>query len=98
MHYHYIPQMPGDGRTAYCEEHVSQSDLQNGMVYVCDCADNTCVVCEEDATDDPVCVICDASVLSTDFQVSTVNWTAHMECVMAQGQRRYGKPLENPQT
>lgn len=95
MHYHYIPQMPGDGTHAYCEDHISRDDLQDGtLVYVCDCTNNTCVVCEEN----DLCVLCRTPVLILDSRVTTKEWTAHMECIARYGRSStYGK-VENSQT
>jgi hypothetical protein len=44
MHYHPIPQMPGD-YWILCEDHVS-SDPE---VYPCDCPNNQCYACEEES-------------------------------------------------
>lgn len=45
MHYHYHPQMPGDGLHAYCDCHIPEDE--KWLTYVCDCERNQCVVCDE---------------------------------------------------
>ena len=45
MHYHPIPQMPGDF-WILCPDHVGP-DLD--MTYLCDCPNNACYQCEEEA-------------------------------------------------
>lgn len=90
MHYHYVPQMPGDGRNAYCETHVAQDDLQSGMVYVCDCESNTCVICEENAYL-PTCHLCYGIIEPHELHITAPTWSAHFECVVRWSHARYGK-------
>lgn len=46
MHYHPIPQMPGDF-WILCEDHVSDDP----EAYLCDCPNNRCYRCEEEDTE-----------------------------------------------
>jgi hypothetical protein len=50
MHYHPIPQMPGDDVLTLCEKHVHPED----PAYLCDCDRNQCGPCEEEEEENDV--------------------------------------------